>query len=146
MNLFVKDKSYYKQLILLALPLIGQAMINQGVNMMDTIMLGSFGEIPISGSALANQFYFIFMIFHYGLAGGASVLTGQFWGRQEIAHIRGVITLALRISVCVALVMSVLSYFCGESIMRFYTPDAAIIEAGAKYMRIMAFGYLMHGV
>ncbi|MGI5895479.1 MAG: MATE family efflux transporter [Oscillospiraceae bacterium] len=146
MNLFVKDKSYYKQLILLALPLIGQAMINQGVNMMDTIMLGSFGEIPISGSALANQFYFIFMIFHFGLAGGASVLTGQFWGRQEIAHIRGVITLALRISVCVALVMSALSYFCGESIMLFYTPDVAIIEAGAKYMRIMAFGYLMHGV
>lgn len=146
MNLFVRDKAFYKHLFLLALPLIGQAMINQGVNMMDTIMLGSFGEIPISGSALANQFYFIFMILHFGLAGGASVLTGQFWGRGEVEHIRGVITLALRISICIALIMSALSFFCGREIMSFYTPNPEIIESGAKYMRIMAFGYLMHGI
>ena len=146
MSIFVKDRQFYKKMILLALPLIGQSMINQGVNMMDTIMLGSFGEIAISGSALANQYYLIFTILHFGLSGGAAVMTGQFWGRKEIEHIRGVITLALRISVFIALVMSTLSYFAGAQIMSFYTPDPVIIEAGAKYMKIMAFGYLMHGV
>lgn len=146
MKLFVKDRQFYKKLLLLALPLIGQAMINQGVNMMDTIMLGNFGEIAISGSSLANQYYLIFTILHYGLAGGAAVMTGQFWGRKEIENIRGVITLALRISVFIALVMSSLAYFAGEQIMSIYTPDAAIIEAGAKYMKIMAYGFLIHGI
>ena len=146
MKLFVKDRQFYKSLVLLALPLIGQSMINQGVNMMDTIMLGNFGEVAISGSALANQYYLIFTILHFGLAGGAAVMTGQFWGRKEVEHIRGVITLALRLSIFIALVMSALSYFAGTQIMSFYTPDPAIIEAGAKYMKIMAFGYLMHGV
>ncbi len=146
MKLFVKDRQFYKSLVLLALPLIGQSMINQGVNMMDTIMLGNFGEVAISGSALANQYYLIFTILHFGLAGGAAVMTGQFWGRKEVEHIRGVITLALRLSLFIALVMSALSYFAGTQIMSFYTPDPAIIEAGAKYMKIMAFGYLMHGV
>ncbi len=146
LKLFVRNKLFYKNLVLLALPLIGQSMINQGVNMMDTIMLGNFGEVTISGSALANQYYLIFTILHFGLSGGAAVMTGQFWGRKEIEHIRGVITLALRISVCVALVMSSLSYFAGTEIMGFYTSDPLIIAAGAKYMRIMAFGYLMHGI
>lgn len=145
-QLFVKDKHFYRNLFFLSLPLIGQAVINQAVNMTDTIMLGSYGEIPISGSSLANQYYLIFMILHFGLAGGAAVLTGQFWGRKEIDNIRGVITLTLRISVCIALLMSTMAFFFGEQIMSFYTPDPAIIESGAKYMRVMAFGYLIHGI
>ncbi len=146
MKLFVKDRQFYRNLFFLALPLIGQSMINQGVNMMDTIMLGNFGEIAISGSSLANQFYMIFAILHFGLSGGAAVMTGQFWGRNEIGHIRGVITLALRISVCISVLMSLLSYFAGTGIMSFYTSDPLIIEAGAKYLKILAFGYFMHGV
>lgn len=146
MKLFVKDRQFYRNLFFLALPLIGQTMINHGVNMMDTIMLGNFGEVAISGSSLANQFYLIFTILHFGLSGGAAVMTGQFWGRNEIQHIRGIITLALRISICISLVMSLLSYFAGTQIMSFYTNDPLIIDAGAKYLKLLSFGYLMHGV
>ena len=145
MKLFVKDPLFYKRLFLLALPVVGQAMINQGVNMMDTIMLGSFGEEIISGSALANQYYMIFTILHFGVAGGAAVMTGQFWGRNELDNIRGVMTLSIRISIVISLIMSSLSFFFGQQVMSIYTSDPAIIFEGAKYMKIMSYGYLAHG-
>ena len=41
---FVKDKNFYKSILILAVPVVLQNMITFGVNIMDTVMLGSFGE------------------------------------------------------------------------------------------------------
>ena len=59
---FVKDKEFYKKLLYLSLPIVLQSMIMIGVNMMDTIMLGKYGEIQLSGSSLANDYINIFQI------------------------------------------------------------------------------------
>ena len=44
-KLFVKNKTFYKTALLIALPIVLQNMITIGVNIMDTVMLGSYGEI-----------------------------------------------------------------------------------------------------
>ena len=51
------------------LPVALQQAINMGVNMMDTMMLGSFGEIQLSASSLANQYYNFFTILCMGIIG-----------------------------------------------------------------------------
>lgn len=48
---------------------------NMGVNMLDTMMLGTFGEIQLSASSLANQYYSFFQIFCMGIIGGCGVLS-----------------------------------------------------------------------
>jgi Na+-driven multidrug efflux pump len=85
LQLFVRDKRFYKTAFLIALPIAAQQIINIGVNLMDTIMLGSFGEIQLSASSLANQFYFIFHILCLGIGGGAAVMTAQYWGAKDRA-------------------------------------------------------------
>ena len=45
-RIFVRDKSFYRAVLLLALPVVAQNMINIGVNIMDTYMLGSYGVEP----------------------------------------------------------------------------------------------------
>ena len=49
-TLLVKEPGFYRLMLMLALPVIIQNMITVGVNIMDTVMLGSFGEIQLSGS------------------------------------------------------------------------------------------------
>ena len=44
MKLFQKDKSFYKKVLILALPIALQSLIAVGVNMLDTIMVGSIGS------------------------------------------------------------------------------------------------------
>ncbi len=78
-RLFVKDSSFYRKLFRISFPIIMQNVITIGVNMMDTIMLGSFGEVQLSGSSLANDFINIFQILCMGMGCGAAVLTAQFY-------------------------------------------------------------------
>ena len=64
-TLLVKEPGFYRLMLMLALPVIIQNMITVGVNIMDTVMLGSFGEIQLSGSSLANDFINLFQIAHF---------------------------------------------------------------------------------
>ena len=63
----VTDKKFYKRVLSIMLPVALQQAINMGVNMLDTIMLGQFGEVQISSSSLANQYYNFFTIFCMGI-------------------------------------------------------------------------------
>ena len=50
---------FYKSLAAIALPVAAQNLISFSVNLMDTLMLGSLGEVALSASSLANQMFFI---------------------------------------------------------------------------------------
>ena len=62
MQLFVRDKQFYRTVVKIAVPVVLQSLITIGVNMMDTLMLGKYGEFQLSGSSLANEFINIFQI------------------------------------------------------------------------------------
>lgn len=48
----VTDKGFYKRALFLILPVVLQSVINQGVNMMDTIMVG---KGPQAGQSAENR-------------------------------------------------------------------------------------------
>ena len=52
----VEGREFYERVLQIMIPVALQSAINMGVNMLDTMMLGSFGEIQLSASSLANQF------------------------------------------------------------------------------------------
>ena len=62
----IKDPGFYRRVLVIMLPVAIQQAINMGVNMLDTMMLGSFGEMQLSASSLANQYYNFFTIFCMG--------------------------------------------------------------------------------
>jgi len=146
MGLLAKDRDFYRTALMIALPVVAQQTINIGVNLADTVMLGSLGEIPISGSALANQFFFIFNVLCLGMGGGAAVMTGQYWGAEDRPSVHKTLALLLRICAVVALVFSALAFFFPTQIMSLYTNELAVIESGARYLKIMAFAFLFHGL
>ena len=49
--LFTKDRSFYRTLVILAIPIALQNFISYGVNFMDNLMIGGFGETQISAAA-----------------------------------------------------------------------------------------------
>ena len=50
-SFWVKDKSFYQKMAAIAIPLALQNLINVGVSLLDTVMLGQLGEVAMSGSA-----------------------------------------------------------------------------------------------
>lgn len=146
MQLFVKDRGFYKKLLAIAVPITLQGLVNFGVNMVDTLVLGSLGETTLSAVALANQFCFLFMILNFGLGGGASVLTGQFWGKGDRESIGKTLSIVYKITAALALLFFVVAQFFPEQVMSLYTPDRAVISDAAKFLRVVSWSFLLQGV
>ena len=93
----VKEKAFYTSVLSIMLPVALQQAINMGVNMLDTMMLGSFGEVQLSASSLANQYYAFFSVLCMGIIGGSSVLAAQYWGAGNSEKVRETFSMALRL-------------------------------------------------
>ncbi len=141
-----KARALWLTALAIALPVVGQRLIDISVNLADTMMLGEFGDNALSASSLANQFYSLFSIFCMGVSGGACVLANQYWGAGNIKAYKRITVMMLRICVTCALLFAAVTLLFPKQIMTLYSADADVIEQGAKYLRITAWIYLFHGV
>ncbi len=144
-DFLVKDKSFYKKVLAIAIPMALQNLINVGVSLLDTVMLGQLGEVAMSASSLAGQVGFTYMIMNLGLTAGAGVLTSQYWGRNDPASIRKVMSMTYKISLFLAAIFTVLSLLFPVQLMTIFTKEADVIASGAIYVRIMAFSFFISG-
>ena len=142
----ITDRAFYNQALLIIIPVALQSIINQGVNMMDTIMLGRLGEVAISASSLANNFYNIFSCLCMGLSAAGLVLTAQYYGAGDKQTVQRIFDLLIQIIFVSSILFGLVSLFFPKQIMAIYTDDPDVIEEGAKYLRITAFVYLPHGI
>lgn len=142
----VTDKAFYRKALLLIVPVVLQSIINQGVNMMDTVMVGQLGEASISASSLANQFYNIFVFLCMGISAAGVVLSSQYFGAGDLKTVRRVFDLVLQIVIVGAVAFALLSFLLPGQIMRVFTDEEDVIELGAQYLRITALIYLPHGI
>ena len=143
---FIKDKSLYKTIAIIAIPITLQNLINFGVSMTDTVMLGFVGQTQLSASALANQPYFVFTLLLFGITSGASVLTAQYWGRGDIDAINRITNIALKTSIGFSLIISLIIFFFPTGVMSIFTNNHDLIVAGTKYLRIIAPSYVFSAV
>lgn len=140
------DREFYAKACRLAIPIALQNLITIGVNMMDTVMLGTLGETAISASSLANQFITIYHIACMGIGMGASVMVSRFWGMNDKESLKKSITIMLRFCISFGILFMVLTALFPRQIMRIYTPDSQIIYEGTRYFFWMVPTYLLLGL
>ncbi|MGB7873581.1 MAG: MATE family efflux transporter, partial [Anaerolineales bacterium] len=81
MNLsFLRDKIFMRSMLSLAIPVAIQQFITASLNMVDVIMVGQLGEASIAALGLANQVFFLLILFLFGVTSGMAIFTAQFWG------------------------------------------------------------------
>lgn len=142
MNRTADFGSFYKKVFFLVLPMALQNLINVGVTSADVVMLGRVGEKVLSGASLGGQVYFIMTLIFFGLTSGASVLTAQYWGKQDRDTIEKILGMALRFSVIISLAFTVVTFCIPEVLMKIFSSDPEVIRQGAMYLRIVCFSYL----
>lgn len=144
--IFIRETAFYKKAAAIAVPIALQSLITIGVNMMDTIMVGSLGETALSATSLANQFIMLFQICCMGMGMGASVLTARFWGMQDRVSLKKSVTIMLRLCLAVATVFAFVTFAFPSQIMSIYTVEAAIIGEGARYFAWSVVSYWLLGL
>ena len=145
-KLIAKDKSFYKTVAVVAVPIAMQSLITVGVNMMDTIMVGRVGETELSAVSLANTFINIYHILCMGLSMGASVLVARFYGMRNQLDMRKSVAIMLRLTVAIAALFALATLIMPSGIMRIYTSEAPIIEKGVEYLEWSVVTYFLLGL
>ena len=143
----MSNKHFNRRVLAVALPMMIQNGITNFVQMLDNVMVGQVGTIPMSGVAIVNQLMFVFNLCIFGAASGAGIFTAQFRGREDHEGIRH----TFRFKILVGLLLSALGagifltfgreliglYLTGEG-----TPEeaAATMDYGLRYLRVMLWG------
>lgn len=146
MQIFVKDKSFYRKVVTIALPITLQSLITIGVNMMDNIMLGKLGEVAMSAASQANQIFSLFQIFCMGMGMGASVLTARYYGMKDIPSLKKTITIMYRLLLSLGAVFTIAAIVAPGFLMSLYTNEPDVIAEGIRYYRWSIPCFLLLGL
>ena len=80
---FIGDRQFYRRTLAVAIPIIIQNGITNFVSLLDNIMVGQVGTMPMSGVSIVNQLLFIFNLFVFGARSGAGIFPAQFHGSGD---------------------------------------------------------------
>ena len=146
---FIGDKAFYKRFFTVAIPIIIQNGITNFVNMLDNVMVGQVGTLPMSGVSIVNGLLLVFNLCIFGASSGAGIFTAQFHGSKDQEGIRH--TFRFKVLCCAVLsaLGCIIFLLAGEYLIGLYLTgegDAAgaqaIMEYGMRYLRVMLWGFL----
>ncbi|MDO5695654.1 MAG: MATE family efflux transporter [Eubacteriales bacterium] len=140
---YPRPENFYQQVLMLLIPIVLQNLINVGVTSADILMLGALSERAMSSVSLAGQIQFILSLILFGLASGMTVLNAQYRGAGNMRAVERVTAIGMRAALCVGAVFALTCILMPAYAMRIFTKTPVLIDAGASYLRIVAFGYVI---
>ncbi|HEY6072548.1 MAG TPA: MATE family efflux transporter, partial [Anaerolineales bacterium] len=138
---FFRDRDFFRSMLIIALPVAFQQLISASLNMIDVLMVGRLGESSIASIGLANQLFFLLILFVFGVTSGMAIFTAQYWGKGDIPNIRRVLGISLVVSTGVGVMFALIAVLFPERVLSFYSTDPEVIRIGASYLRIVGFSY-----
>ena len=149
LNRYIGDRAFYKRVFSVAVPIIIQMGITNFVNLLDNIMVGQVGTIPMSGVSIVNGLMFVFNLCIFGASSGAGIFTAQFHGSNDQEGVRH--TFRFKFLICTVIsVLGVAAFLLGGQFLigLYLTGDgdaataAGVLEQGLKYLHVMLWGFL----
>ena len=140
--LLTRDKSFYRSLVRLAIPVALQNLITFAVTFADNLMVSTLGDSAISGVYMGTQIQTFLQMFSAGIEGAILILAAQYWGRQDRESIKRIISIGIHFSIGFGALLTVICVCMPGSIIGIFTHEASVIRDGALYLGIVCFSYL----
>ena len=139
----IKLRPFLRTVALVAAPIALQSLIGSSLNLVDNLMIGHLGELPLNAVGVSVQIFFVYWMFVFGFASGAATFISQFYGVRDFKNIRRTTGFTL----CVAFGMGMLFFLAAEIfpqyLLRVFTRFPEVIDAGVTYVRIGAPTFLL---
>lgn len=146
MNISSFDKNFYKKLFYIAGPISIQNLLMSSLALVDIVMIGQLGETAIAAVGLGGQVFFLSTLLFYGISSGGSVFFAQFWGRKDTKSIKKTIGMVVIVAESGAALLSIAAITIPELVMKIFTTDQQVIDAGSEYLIITGISFLFTGL
>lgn len=146
MTVTVDNRSFYKRLAALALPIAFQSLMLALVAAFDALMLGRVAQEQMTAVSLATQIQFVQNMFLSAVTAAGSILGAQYFGKGDRETVGKLFLLMLRVCGGLSLVFFAGCELIPDQLMRVFTGEDTLVAIGADYLRIAGFSYLLTGV
>ena len=145
---YIGDRAFYRRVLGIAVPMIIQNGITNFVNLLDNIMVGQVGTIPMSGVSIVNGLIFVFNLCVFGASSGAGIFTAQFHGSQDTAGVRHTFRFKMLVCAVISILGMAIFQLFGTGLIGLYLTgegDAATaagaMKYGLLYLAVMIWGF-----
>ena len=145
----IGDRAFYRRFFMVSIPIIIQNGITNFVNLLDNVMVGQVGTLPMSGVSIVNGLIFVFNLCIFGASSGAGIFTAQFHGSGDQEGIR--YTFRFKFLICTLLSILGVAVFllADQPLIGLYLTGegnaadaAAVMDYGVRYLYVMVWGFL----
>ena len=136
-------RTFFRTVAVVAAPIALQSLIGSSLNLVDNLMIGHLGELPLNAVGVSVQIFFVYWMFVFGFASGAATFISQFFGVGDLVNIRRTTGFAMTMVFAMGMVFFLAAELCPQYILRIFTRFPEVIETGAVYVRIGAPVFLL---
>lgn len=136
----MKTKYTYKQIWLIAYPILVSLLMEQMIGMTDTAFLGRVGEVELGASAIAGVFYMVIFMVAFGFSIGTQILIARRNGEKQYKEIGTLFYQGIYFQIGLAAIMFLLSYCFSPIILKKIVTSEHIYEAATSYLHWRVFG------
>ena len=132
-----------KELLVLAVPLLVEQLLEVTVGMADTMMVSRCGEAAISGVSLVDMINNLIIVLFAALATGGAVVVSQYLGAKDRPDADKSAGQLLLLSGLSGVVIGAVCFVLARPMIRLFygSIDADVLDAGVKYLQIIALSY-----
>lgn len=142
-----KDRTLFKYVLMVALPIMVQNGFTNFVNLLDNIMVGRLGTEPMSGVAIVNEILFVYNLCIFGGLSGAGIFTAQFFGKQDQEGVRNTFRFKIVLGAILTVLAVLVFTLFGDTLIGFYLNEsndggnlALALSHGKTYLSVMLMG------
>ncbi|NLC11846.1 MAG: MATE family efflux transporter [Firmicutes bacterium] len=131
-----------KVVVLLAWPAIMEMLLSTMVQFVDTVMVGSLGEVAIASVGINNTPMWVLMGMFASLGVGSTALVAQFIGAEDYESANKVAQQSFQLGASLALLVTLLALFFAEQVPILMGAEEEVIPLAASYLRIISLSFV----
>lgn len=138
-KIYSKYKSYYKENLILALPIVGSQVGHTLVHMADSVIVGHFTDTTqLASVSLVNSIFILIMVIGLGISYGLTPLIAQENGRQNHEECGKLLSNSLIINILIGICLYGLVHFGVLLIIDHLNQTPAVVAYAKPYLGLLS--------
>ncbi|NJW39224.1 MATE family efflux transporter [Streptococcus suis] len=138
-------KKIYKEIISIALPAMGENVLQMLMGMVDSYLVAGLGMVALSGVSVANNILAIYQALFIALAAAISARLAQSSNQgEQVVGTR--MTESLKLTLLVSGIFGLVAILAGPSLLALLGAEAAVVETGGLYFTLVGGAVVFLGL
>lgn len=135
-----KDKSFYKNLVKLALPMALQYAVSFFIILTNSISIGRLGKKATAEAYVGTLVFTVLQMLITGFEGGMTVASSRSWGERDNDKITKITALGTAVIFLLGMLAAILSFFFPTVFISLFLREGSS-SGGADYLKLLSLSF-----